>query len=91
MTDAKAKFQPGAILHETLVGAFRANGDNLNAWCKRNGIKVEVARNATFGQSRGPVGRAALEKMIDAAGREFVEQAYARRLLEHAAQFKGGK
>lgn len=87
MTDANAKFQPGAILHETLVGAFRANGDNFNAWCRREGLKPEVVRNATFGQSRGPVGQAMLARMIDAAGRDFVERAYARRLAEHAAEF----
>lgn len=90
MTGKIAKFQPGALLHEAIIGAFRANGDNFNEWCKRNGITPSVARNATFGQSRGPNGTAMLGRLIDAAGADFVERAYARRLADHAAEFSRG-
>ncbi len=78
------KYQPGAILHEAIVGAFRANGDNFNAWCRRHGMKPERARSATFGQSRGPTGRQLLADLIEGAGESFVEHTYRRRLEEHA-------
>lgn len=84
------EFQPGAILHEVIVGAFRARGLTFEGWCKENGLTPMNGRNATFGQSRGDVGRANLERIIEAAGREFVRDAYARRLAEHAAQFAKG-
>lgn len=87
MAENIKKFQPGAILHEAIIGAFRANGDNFNDWCRRNGITPSVARNATFGQSRGPAGVALLARLIEGAGPDFVERAYARRLAEHAVQF----
>lgn len=90
MTEDFPNFQPGAILHEAIVGAFRVSGDNFNAWCLRNHITPSVARNATFGQSRGPNGRKLLNRLIDAAGSEFVASAYKRRLADHAAEF-GGK
>ncbi|TDE40961.1 hypothetical protein [Antarcticimicrobium sediminis] len=89
MTEKPNLYQPGAILHEAIIGAFRASGYNFNDWCIRNGVTPSVARNATFGQSRGPNGKALLKRLIDAAGRDFVDGAYARRLSEHAAQFKG--
>lgn len=75
MTEKITKFQPGAILHEAIIGAFRANGDNFNDWCRRNSITPSVARNATFGQSRGPAGEALLARLIEGAGRDFVERA----------------
>ncbi|WP_323780069.1 hypothetical protein [Thalassovita sp.] len=89
MTGKKPKLQPGAILHEAIVGAFRVSGDNFNAWCLRNDITPSVARNATFGQSRGPAGQKLLGRLIEAAGADFVEQAYERRLVDHAAEFGG--
>lgn len=88
MREKLAKFQPGALLHEAIIGAFRANGDNFDAWCKRNGITPSVARNATFGQSRGPAGKALLARLVEGADYDFVSRAYAKRLEEHAAAFK---
>lgn len=84
------EFQPGAMLHEVIVGAFRARGLNFEAWCKENGLSGANGRNATFGQSRGEVGRRNLNRIIDAAGREFVRDAYRRRLAEHVIQFQKG-
>lgn len=89
MTPELTDYQPGAILHEAIVGSFRANGDNFNAWCARNGVIPSVARNATFGQSRGPAGRALLARLIAGAGPDFVKRAYARRLAEHAGYVTG--
>lgn len=87
MTPRTEEFQPGAILHEVIVGAFRARGLMFESWCKQNGISPTNARSATFGQSRGKVGREALDRIIDAAGRDFVAEAYRRRLAEHYATF----
>ena len=90
MTRKQPEFQPGAILHEVIVGAFRAKGLTFEGWCKENGLTPMNGRNATFGQSRGDVGRANLEKIIDAGGRDFIRDAYRRRLEEHCAAFKRG-
>lgn len=84
------QFQPGAILHEAIIGAFRASGDNLDQWCKRNGVNPTSARQATFGQSRGPNGRLILGRLIEAAGPDFVRHIYERRVLEHAEQIRKG-
>lgn len=90
MSRNQPEFQPGAILHEVIVGAFRARGMTFDHWCKENGLTPSNGRNATFGQSRGETGQANLERIIDAAGREFVRDAYARRIAEHARQVAKG-
>lgn len=90
MSRKPLEFQPGAILHDVLIGAFRAQGSTFDGWCKENGLSPMNVRNATFGQSRGELARAYLERCFDAAGREFVRDAYARRLAEHAKQFSKG-
>lgn len=87
MTPHTEEFQPGAILHEVIVGAFRARGMTFEGWCNQNGITPGNARSATFGQSRGATGRRTLDRIIDAAGRDFVAEAYRRRLAEHYATF----
>lgn len=83
-------YQPGAILHEAIVGAFRASGSGFEAWCAANSIAPSAARSATFGQSRGPKGRALLARMIEAAGPEVVQAAYLARLKSHASALKKG-
>lgn len=90
MSRKAPEFQPGAILHEVIVGAFRARGTSFEAWCKDNGLTPMNGRNATFGQSRGAVGQRNLQRIIDAAGREFVADAYRRRVAEHFAQITKG-
>lgn len=84
------QFQPGAILHDAIVGTFRAHGGSFERWCNENGLNPSVARNATFGQSRGPAGRALLERLINDAGRDFVARAYAKRIADHAAEIEKG-
>ena len=90
MTQKQAELQPGAVLHEIIIGAFRARGTNFDTWCREHGVTPSIARNATFGQSRGPGGTKILEQMIEDAGREFVFDAYRRRMIDHVAQLKKG-
>ena len=78
------------MLHEVLVGAFRARGLTFEGWCAENGITPANGRTATFGQSRGEIGRKNLEKMIDGAGRDFVRDAYRRRVEEHLGHLNQG-
>ncbi len=88
MSSKLTEFQPGAILHEAIIGAFRANGDSFHDWCIRNEITPSVARNATFGQSRGPAGQELLGRLIRGGGEDLIRRAYAKRLTEHAASFQ---
>ena len=39
-------FQPGAILHDAIVGTFKANGGSFELWCRENGISPSLARVA---------------------------------------------
>lgn len=83
-------YQPGAILHSAVVGAFKARGLSFEAWCAENGVAPNSARSATFGQSKGPKGKALLARMIEAAGPEVVEAAYLARLKSHVTDLKKG-
>ncbi|MDN5785710.1 hypothetical protein [Pseudorhodobacter sp.] len=83
-------YQPGAILHEAIVGAFRASGKGFEAWCAENKVPPNSARHATFGQSRGPKGKALLAKMIAAAGADIVRAAYMTRMKAHVIDLKKG-
>lgn len=79
-------FQPGAVLHEVIVGAFRSAGTSFEAWCKHNNIHTSTARMATYGQSGGDKGQALLNQIIDAAGRDVVALSYKARIERHAAE-----
>lgn len=83
-------YSPGAILHEAIVGAFRASGGGFEAWCAENRISPSAARSATFGQARGPRGRETLRRLIEAAGPEIVHTAYLTRMKAHAADLNSG-
>jgi hypothetical protein len=85
MSKESPEFQPGAVLHDAIVGAFKSRGLGFEAWCKANDIAASAARNATFGQSKGPKGRALLARMIADAGPEIVEAAYRSRMKQHVA------
>lgn len=91
MTRQDFVFQPGAVLHEAVIGGLRANGTNFSAWCRENGVIETVARQATFGQLRGTNGQDILSRLIEAAGAEFVRQVYERRLLDHADQVRAAQ
>ncbi len=73
-------FQPGLILHEVIVGAFRSRGTSLSDWCRENGFNVTAVRQVTFGQSAGPRSRVVLTKLIEDAGRDVVAAAYRIRM-----------
>lgn len=74
-------FQPGTILHEVIVGAFRAKGTSFRAWCDENGVNYSTARLATYGQSGGERGRRMLDNMIRDAGPDVVAAAYRQRMM----------
>lgn len=82
-------FQPGAILHEVIDGAFRSSGTGFAAWCEENDVHPSTARNATHGQSSGPRGAELLERIIDAAGRDVVTMAYTKRMVMEAGKLQG--
>jgi len=91
MPQQQYDFQPGAVLHEAVMGGLRANGTTFSRWCRENGVLQTVARQATFGQSRGENGQAILAKLIEAAGPDFVRTVYERRFLEHADTIRGSR
>lgn len=88
MAQNRFNFQPGAILHDAIVGTFRAHGGSFSRWCKENGVDLGAARNATFGQSRGPRGQELLNRIIEAAGPEFLRMAYVKRISEYAEEVR---
>lgn len=90
MSPKPVEFQPGAILHDAISGTFKAHGTSFDKWCRENGIRPSTARNATFGQSRGPAGKALLARIIEAAGPEFLRLAYSKRIQEYADAVKKG-
>ena len=83
-------FQPGAIMHDAVVGAFKARGGSFEVWCAQNGVAPSAARNATFGQSKGPKGRALLARLVEAAGVDVVRAAYLARTKAHFTAIKSG-
>lgn len=85
MSKFSKPYQPGAILHEVIVGAFRASGTSFEAWCKKSGIHPSTARTATYGQSGGTQGRALLKRIITAAGEEMVSAGYSKRMIAEAS------
>lgn len=86
MSKFSKPYQPGAILHEVIVGAFRASGTSFEAWCKKSGIHPSTARTATYGQSGGTQGRALLKRIITAAGEEMVSAGYSKRMIAEVSQ-----
>ena len=48
-------------------GSHILRGLSFEAWCAENSVVPSAARNATFGQSKGPKGRALLARMIQAS------------------------
>lgn len=82
-------FQPGAILHEVIVGALRSKGTTFKDWCYQNKVQYSTARQATYGQSGGDKGKALLEAMIKDAGPEVVKVAYIKRMMMEAARLEG--
>ncbi len=86
MAQTELIFQPGVILHDSIVGAFRASGRSFGAYCTQNGICGQTARQATFGQQAGPKGAALLLRIIEAAGPDLVMASYKYRMAQEAAK-----
>ncbi len=84
------EFQPGLILLDVLVGAFRARGTSFESWCKSKGYSSMNLRNATLGGSRTPHALMMLDEALDAAGRDFVLSVYRDRVGEHWAELQKG-
>lgn len=80
--------QPGAILHDVIVGAFKANGYSFEHWCRDRQLSRALARQYTHGQCRGVRGQMMLDEMIDAAGREVVETCYRIRIQQQASDLQ---
>lgn len=70
------------------MGALKGRGIKLEDWCKENGITSTTVRTYTYGLNAGPRSKKALDKLIDAAGRETVLSMYSHRLLQQAEEFK---
>lgn len=81
-------FQPGAVLHEVIVGAFRSAGTSFEAWCNEQGVHTSTARTATYGQSGGDKGQALLDQIINAAGRDVVMLSYKARITAEAKRLE---
>lgn len=90
MSPKASDFQPGAMLHDAIMGALRARGVRLEDWCAANDCTPGGVRSATFGQGRGPKGVALLEKLLDSVGRDLVRPGYEARLREHVAALQKG-
>mgnify|MGYP003674379524 CR=1 FL=1 len=79
-------FQPGRILYEVILGAFKASGTSFEQWCRDNDVSAVAARSALKGFSTGTQGQAIIEKLVEGAGREVVTVAYRLRIERHAAE-----
>ncbi|MDO5631105.1 MAG: hypothetical protein Q4G22_04635 [Paracoccus sp. (in: a-proteobacteria)] len=77
------------MLHEAIVGAFRASGSSFEAWCKEQNRRPQSVRNASFGVIRGQIGTALLTQLIEDAGPDVVKAGYLARLKSHVAEMKG--
>lgn len=76
------------MLHDAIMGAFRAQGGSFEVWLSEQGIPPATARGATYGQSKGPKGKALLSRILDAAGPEIVKTLYLDRLNRHVATIR---
>lgn len=88
MSEERFPFQPGAMLHDAIIGAFRAKGGSFEVWLADLGIPPATARGATYGQSKGPKGRATLARILEAAGPDIVRTLYVDRLERHVADVR---
>ena len=90
MSEKAVRFQPGEILHDAILGAFRASGRSFESWCKDKGMAPGGGRGVTHGTMKGPKAKALLSQMIADAGPEVIEVGYLTRLRAHLATFGDG-
>jgi len=88
MAEDDFPFQPGAMLHGAILGAFRASGGSFERWCVEHDITPTNARNVTYGVSKGPKGQELLARLIEAAGPEIVRAGYMARFKRHVEQVR---
>jgi len=81
-------YQPGAILHSAIIGAFRATGGSFEGWCRDNEVEPSNARNATYGVMKGPRGQEILAQLIEAAGSDVVRAGYLTRFNRYVDMLK---
>lgn len=91
MTRRNYDFQPGAVLHAAIIGAFRAKRTTFEAWCRENDVISTVGRQATHGQSAGQTGKDILARMIEGAGEDTVRHIYEGHMLAHADDIRRGR
>lgn len=84
MSENHFPFQPGVILYDVILGSLRVRGLTFDRWCAENKVAPSSARNALFGQSKGKPGRELVDRIIDSAGRDAVQQAYCERVKQHS-------
>ncbi|MGV6840016.1 MAG: hypothetical protein ACWA40_07450 [Planktomarina sp.] len=83
MTNKPLPYEPGVILHDAIIGAFRARGETLLGWCKAHGIDQRYVKTATTGLSCGPRAVELVEQLVEGAGAEAVHWNYKNRLKNH--------
>lgn len=88
MTKEPLPYQPGAILHSAIIGAFRATGGSFEGWCRDNNVEPTNARNATYGVMKGPRGQEILAQMIEDAGADVVKAGYLTRFYRYVDALK---
>ena len=88
MTEDDFPYQPGAILHDAIIGAFRSSGTSFGNWCRDRGMSPNNARNATYGIAKGPEGQKLLIELIQAAGPDVVRAGYVAAIRRYNAVLK---
>jgi len=88
MSDFIENFQPGRILNDAIVAAFRANGTNLGEWCRENDVLQQHARMVLLGSWSGEKGKALLTRLIEAAGSDTVQYLYSERIHRESKDLK---
>ena len=84
MAHNEITFQPGIILYDSVVGAFRARGQTFGNWCTLNNINPTLVRAALFGTNNGPKGLAVMKNVIDDANIDLVRSSYRYRMITDA-------
>lgn len=62
------RYLPGQTLYREVLAGFVRKGDSLTAWCRRNGVLRQSAKQSLMGIWDGPKGRAMRLRLLVAAG-----------------------
>ena len=82
-------FQPGAMLHDAIMGALRAKGVSFGGWCRENNLDPGNTKCTTCGVNNGIKSQRKLRQLIEYAGPEAVRFHYEARLKEHYQSYFG--